>query len=344
MTPGKIAFLGSGETSHAGGAAFERLAAELPRPVRVVILETPAGFEPNSAQVAERISDFIRTRLAGFSAKVELIPARKRGTAFSPDDRGILAPLLEADLVFMGPGSPTYAVRQLQGSLAWDVTRARHRLGAALAFASAATIAVGAWSLPVYEVYKVGEDVTAPPGLNLFSDFGLELSFIPHWNNAEGGKDLDTSRCFLGLERFAAWSRCLPPSNTTVGLDEHTWLIIDLEAQSCEVGGVGGVSLVRESDSKSLRSGTRFGLRELGEYRALSPLEKGIDPGIWELIEGAARGEADRPTGEVLELEERRREARARRDWTEADRLRQQIVVLGWDVQDTDADAKLVKR
>jgi hypothetical protein len=217
-------------------------------------------------------------------------------------------------------------------------------LGAALAFASAATIAVGAWSLPVYEVYKVGEDVTAPPGLNLFSDFGLELSFIPHWNNAEGGKDLDTSRCFLGLERFADWSRCLPPSNTTVGLDEHTWLIIDLDARSCEVGGVGGVSLVRESDSKSLRSGTRFGLRELGEYRALSPLEKGIDPGIWELIEGAARGEADRPTGEVLELEERRREARARRDWPEADRLRQQIVVLGWDVDDTEVGARLVKR
>jgi hypothetical protein len=39
--------------------------------------------------------------------------------------------------------------------------------------------------LQVYEIFKVGEDVSAPPGLDLFGDFGLPLSFIPQWNNAE---------------------------------------------------------------------------------------------------------------------------------------------------------------
>ena len=53
----------------------------------------------------------------------------------------------------------------LENSLAWDIIRARHRLGATLIFASAATIAVGAWALPVYEIYKVGVDVHTVPGL-----------------------------------------------------------------------------------------------------------------------------------------------------------------------------------
>jgi len=105
---------------------------------------------------------------------------------------------------------PTYAIRQLKGTLAWDIIRARHRLGATLVFASAATISVSAWALPVYEIYKVGEDVFANQGLNLFRDFGLHLSFIPHWNNADGGVDLDTSRCFIGMDRFVEWCNLVP--------------------------------------------------------------------------------------------------------------------------------------
>jgi hypothetical protein len=51
---------------------------------------------------------------------------------------------LDADVIFLGPGSPSYAVRQSQDSLAWQYLVARHRLGAGLALASAATIAIGA--------------------------------------------------------------------------------------------------------------------------------------------------------------------------------------------------------
>jgi len=52
--------LGSGETSLAGGRVFESLARVLPTPLRVVVLETPAGFEPNSAQVAGHVADFLQ--------------------------------------------------------------------------------------------------------------------------------------------------------------------------------------------------------------------------------------------------------------------------------------------
>ncbi len=246
-TYGLITMLGSGETALAGGRVFETIAGKLSRPLRIAVLETPAGFELNSAQVAGRVAEFLDSRLKNFAPIVDTVPARKRGTAFSPDEEAILTPLVAANLIFMGPGSPTYAVRQLNGSLAWELVRARHRMGAAMAFASAATIAVGRWCLPVYEIYKVGEDVKVVQGLDLFADFGLPLSFIPHWNNSDGGNEVDTSRCFVGRQRFELWQEQLPPENIIIGLDEHTGLIFDLAAKKCHVMGVGTVTLLRGS-------------------------------------------------------------------------------------------------
>src|SRR6266498_4305415 len=193
MALGKIAFLGSGETSLAGGRIFESLVHDLHDPLRIALMETPAGFELNSTQVVGRVGEFMATRLQNYKPEVDVIAARKKDSPFSPDDPEIVKPLLHANMIFMGPGSPTYAIRQLKDTLAWDVIRARHRLGATLIFASAATISVGAHALPVYEVYKVGQDIFIVDGLDFFKDFGLHLSFIPHWNNADGGVDLHYS-------------------------------------------------------------------------------------------------------------------------------------------------------
>ena len=156
--PGPLLLFGSGETSASGQKAFDWLFRRLDQPPRVSILETPAGFELNSRQVAQRIADFLTGRLQNYAPQVVLVPARRRGTPWSPDEPDVVAPLLQSNVVFLGPGSPSYAVRQLRDSLAWHMVRSRHRLGAALALASAATIAAGAWALPVYEIYKVGED------------------------------------------------------------------------------------------------------------------------------------------------------------------------------------------
>lgn len=343
MPLGQIAFLGSGETSLAGGRIFETLVRSLPQPLKVAILETPAGFELNSDQVAGRVAEFMRNRLQNYKPQIDVIPARKRGTDFSPDDPEILKPLLTADMIFMGPGSPTYAVRQLRDSLAWDIVCARHRLGATLVFASAATISVGAWALPVYEVFKVGEDVHKVPGLNLFTDFGLSLSFIPHWNNAEGGVDLDTSRCFVGLDRFNEWCNSLPPENTTLGLDEHTGIIFDFQSGKCQVLGVSSVSLVRECDPEIYAAGASFPLSELGEMHIPEPLDARIPAEVWRMVAGANEPEDVTPPEEVQTLAERRQKARDEKNWAESDRLRDEIAALGWAVQDTPEGAKLVK-
>lgn len=343
MALGQIAFLGSGETSLAGGRIFESLAKKNSEPLRIALLETPAGFELNSSQVVGKVGEFMKTRLQNYKPVVDVVPARKKNSAFSPDDPEIIKPLLYANMIFMGPGSPTYAIRNLRGTLAWDVLRARHRLGATLIFASAATISIGAHALPVYEIYKVGQDVHAVDGLNFFGDFGLHISFIPHWNNAEGGADLDTSRCFIGMDRFAEWCDLVPVENQTVGLDEHTGLIVDVESGQCEVSGVSSVSIVRECDPEMYPSGSKFKLSELGEVKIPDPIQNDIPPHVWEMVLNATRIEEDKPSDEVTALAEERLAARANKNWAESDRLRDKISALGWIVQDSKEGYELVK-
>ena len=69
-------------------------------------METPAGFELNSPHVASRVSDFIQHRLQNYKPDVTVVPARRRDAEFGTNNPDILRPLLEADCIFMGPGSP----------------------------------------------------------------------------------------------------------------------------------------------------------------------------------------------------------------------------------------------
>jgi hypothetical protein len=339
---GPVVLFGSGETSPRGGQIWEAIARRLSAPLRVAILETPAGFELNSAQVAGRIADFLQVRLQNYRPQITVIPARKRGTPFSPDDPAITAPILDADVIFLGPGSPTYAVRQLRDSLAWQRVTACHRLGSALALASAAVIAISALALPVYEIYKVGEDPHWRPGLDFFAPYGLSLVFVSHWNNAEGGAELDTSRCFIGQERFAALLALLPPQTTVVGIDEQTALVMDIEAGRGQVLGLGGVTLIGSGREQHFGSGTEFPLSELGPFRTPDPAT-GLPPAVWAEAQ-AARRRVDvppQPPAEVLALVEARQAARAAQDWATADRLRERIAGLGWQVIDTPQGPRL---
>jgi cyanophycinase-like exopeptidase len=342
--PGLVVLFGSGETSASGRKIYGWLMRRLSSPIRVAVLETPAGFELNSAQVAGRVADFIRHRLQNYHPQVTVVPARKRGTAFSPDDAEITAPLLQANAIFMGPGSPTYAVRQLQHSLAWYRLVACHRMGAAVILASAATVAASAHTLPVYEIYKVGEDVHWRQGLDFFGPYGLSLVFIPHWNNAEGGAELDTSRCFIGQIRFEQLVAMLPSEITVVGIDEHTALVVDLEDRRCQVMGQGRVTLLREGQERCFSRRVTFAVTELGPFHMPEP-RTGIPPEVWQkvqIIQAQVRAAAiPEPPTEVLTLVEKRESARARRDWAVADALREQITTLGWQVLDTPQGPRL---
>ncbi len=212
-----------------------------------------------------------------------------------------------------------------------------------MAFASAATISVGEWGLPVYEIYKVGEDVHVKDGLNLFSDFGMHVSFIPHWNNAEGGVDLDTSRCFMGMERFEQWRRMTPANNIIVGLDEHSGIIMDCEKGVCDVHGVSSVSVLKSDGAEIYPSGASFSLSELGTCTTPEPIEKGIRPEVWQMVLDAANPSDEAPPEEVLSMFEQRKQVRADKNFAESDRLRDAISALGWTVKDTKEGQQLIK-
>ncbi len=367
--PGPILLFGSGETSPSGRKVFDHALQKLPPSPRVALLETPAGFELNSDAVIRRVGDFFQVNLQNYNPHIQIIPARKRGTPYSPDSQEVVAPLLEADLIFMGPGSPTYAVRQLRDSLAWNMLIARHRLGATLALASAATIAISACALPVYEIYKVGEDIHWKEGLDFFGLYGLNIVFIPHWNNREGGANLDTSRCFMGQSRFAQLMEILPVDTTVVGLDEKTALLIEPSSGSCHVIGAGSVTLLhtghahrhisveqnltgglaeiaaqRASHVHQYHNKQSFPLDEIGPFRPYRP-EASLPTQIWQqalqVQESLMSAAAPQPSQEVMELVVQRERARVNKDWPASDALRQQIAAMGWQVMDTQDGPKL---
>jgi hypothetical protein len=341
-TPGAVVFFGSGETSPSGQRIFDRIFRRLPQSPRVALLETPAGFELNSPQVAGRVRDFLRHHLQNYDPKLAIVPARKRGTPFSPNAPLVVAPLLDSDLVFMGPGSPTYVVRQLRDSLAWHFLVARHRLGTCLALASAATIAFGAYALPVYEIYKVGEELHWKEGLDFFRPFGLSLVFVPHWNNTDGGEELDTSRCYMGVARFEPLLDMLPNEAVVVGIDEQTGLLVDLAAGICQVVGNEGVTLIRDGQEQRFTSEQAFSLADLGPFHLPDPAE-GLPAEVWQEVLEAHRQaeEVPQPPSRALALLAARDEARASKDWQAADSLRRQIESLGWQVIDTPSGSRL---
>jgi hypothetical protein len=343
--PGLIVLFGSGEIAPSGQKVHDWAMRQLEPPIEVAILETPAGFQPNSALVAQKMAEFLERHLQNYRPRVTVVPARKRGTPHSPDNPEILAPLLRANYIFWGPGSPTYAVRQLSDSLAWQMMVARHRLGAVMVLASAAAIAGGVYTLPVYEIYKVGEDLHWIKGLDLFGAYGLSLAIVSHWDNKEGGAELDTRCGLMGRARFQRLKAMLPGGITIVGIDEHTALTMDLEAGHCQVLGRSGVTLIRGGEEARFGAGARFDISELGTFQLPEP-ETGIPEYVWRQIlaaEAESPGDLDgEPSPEVLSLVEEREAARARRDWGTSDELRDRIAALGWQVRDTASGPELV--
>ncbi len=368
--PGRVVLLGSGETSPSGRKAFEEVFKRYNHSPRVALLETPAGFELNSDRVIGRVADFLRHHLQNYQPQIEIVAARKRGTPFSPDLESIVAPLWQADVIFMGPGSPTYAVRQLKDSLAWQVLIARHYLGADVVLASAATIAISRFALPVYEIYKVGEELHWKDGLDFFGIYDLPIVFIPHWNNSEGGAELDTSHCFMGRKRFAELINLLPEKCMLVGIDEKTALYMDLASMTATVVGQGGVTVIHPGDPHEVAQGQPLADAQLinlargieshvhfFRHGVTFPLDiccpfslpqpgAGIRAPVWQkAIDWASKPlEEPTPPAEVLERVQAREIARQNRDWARADSLRNEIEQLGWMVQDTKQGPQLKRK
>lgn len=261
---GPLILFGSGETARQGRQVQEEVLRSLPLPAQVAILETPSGFQPNAAYVVEKLRAFVERSLQNYKPRIVQVDALRKGGPGDPDDPAISAKLADSTYILAGPGSPTYTARQLTGTATWDAVCERWEGGAALAFSSAAAIALGAHVLPVYEIYKAGDDLHWQPGLDLLKHVGLELAIIPHWNNTEGGANLDTSCCFMGAERFERLRALLPSTAVILGIDEHTSCIVDLNRNTLAVRGQGQVTIIRDDERTLLDVGEELSLAVLG--------------------------------------------------------------------------------
>ena len=171
-----------------------------PGPVHGILLDTPFGFQTNAPDIAARAVDYFRDSVG---ATLEVAGLRSAADLEPPGGDAVIARIAAAPFVFSGPGSPTYALRQWRGTLVPAVLAEKLALGGAVTFASAAALALGVVSVPVYEVYKVGEDARWVEGLDLLGPLGLPVALIPHYDNAEGGTH-DTRFSYLGEQRLAA--------------------------------------------------------------------------------------------------------------------------------------------
>ncbi len=247
--PRILAIMGSGETAPTMVTTHRRLTSLLPSPVTAVVLDTPYGFQENAPELAARAVEYFRTSINVDLAVAGLI--RLRDTHLPADpvevERG-LRTVTDSNYVFAGPGSPTYALRQWSGSPIARIINNKLATGGIVTFASAAALTLGKVTVPVYEVYKVGQDVQRLEGLDILGSIGINAAVIPHYDNTEGGHH-DTRFCYLGEARLHVFEALLDDDTYVLGIDEHTGLVIDLDAGEATVVGNSTVTIRLRADS-----------------------------------------------------------------------------------------------
>jgi hypothetical protein len=135
--------------------------------------------------------------------------------------------------------------------------------GGTVVLGSAAAVTVGSYAVPVYEIYKVGEDPSWLPGLDLLGQLtGISAAVIPHFDNREGGRH-DTRYCYLGSQRLDAMEADLPPEVGVLGVDEHTAVVVDTAEGTATVHGAGGMTLRHRGVSEVVPAGDTIALPDL---------------------------------------------------------------------------------
>ncbi len=255
--PRLLAIMGSGETAPTMARVHRMLVERLgAAPVDAVLLDSPYGFQENAGEISLRTVGYFRNLqipldVASWPAAVDVL-RRERA----------LVRVKDADYVFAGPGSPTYALG------VWEHSRLRNVLGDKLinggcvTFSSAAAATLGVATVPVYEIYKVGATPYWAPGLDLLAQLGLRAAVIPHFDNAEGGTH-DTRFCYLGERRLRLMESLLDSDTVVLGVDEHTAALFDLDADTVTVLGRAALTVRKQAVSTTFPSGVTVPIDEL---------------------------------------------------------------------------------
>ena len=246
---GKIAILGSGETSP-NLVSVHRELLDDEASSNCFMIDSPFGFQENADQLVEKIQDFYKTSL---NIEIQLASFRKIEELNSKSFFKTIQLLESASFIFAGPGSPSYASKlwsdnQIQSILLNHLSEGKNAL-----FASAAATTLGENTLPVYEIYKVGKDPFWEKGLNILNAYDLSCSVVPHFNNKEGGNH-DTSYSYVGKNRI---EKLLQQSYSNIlGIDEHTALIISGKESLFQVKGLGKLTVINKKGVHEFDNGT----------------------------------------------------------------------------------------
>jgi hypothetical protein len=261
-------------------AMLERLG---PPPVPAVLLDTPFAFQENAAELCDRIRRYFAESLQAEIEVAGLSEAPEPGAVWSADTgdhfaaERLVSAVRRARYVFTGPGSPSYALRKWTSTVVPSLLNEMLSHGGGLTFSSAAALTLGVSTVPVYEIYKVGEDPYWLTGLDLMSALGIRAAVIPHYNNAEGGTH-DTRFCYLGERRLAYLEQELPDGAFVLGVDEHTAITFDLDEDAGTIVGLGVVTVRAAGRSRTFSAGTTVKIDELLEVAA--QLARGSSPAV----------------------------------------------------------------
>jgi hypothetical protein len=293
--------------------------------------------------MGEKIAVFFRSKVGIPTTVIGLPETDRAGADLAPSALApTIAGLNAADLIFLGPGSPSRALRRWGGTPIVEQLIARIQHGATLITSSAAAAASGRHTIPVYEIYKAGTSPVWLDGLDIIGALtGLAVAIVPHWNNNEGATH-DTSRCFIGEGRLQQLERALPDGAAILGIDEHSALTIDLGASSVTVGGKGAVTIripgigetaMHSGATESLatfvaRFGAAAGAPRLPVATSETPLlVPATGPGV----------DVSSAVEQMIAL---RATARAERRFSDADALRAAIEALGVELVDEPTGAR----
>ena len=252
--------MGSGETSPTMTKTHRETFAALGPRVDAVLLDTPAGFQENVDIVSARAVEYFAESVV---RPVDVVSLNRPGM---PTDalaqETAIARVRNADWVFAGPGSPTFALSQWTASVIPSLFQAKLREGGAVVLSSAAACTAGRRCVPVYEVYKVGQDPFWLDGLDLLAAAGLAATVVPHFDNTEGGNH-DTRFCYLGERRLRMLEAELSDDEFVLGIDEHTAAVFDFNANTMAVTGNGSVTVRRNGQGRSIATGSVVAIESL---------------------------------------------------------------------------------
>ena len=244
--------MGSGETSPTMVTPHKQMIANLNIATAPVlnVLDTPFGFQENAEVLTSKLTEYFELSV-GHS--VGVISLRNAHVSSAELAKAVNA-IRDSDWLFAGPGSPSYALK------VWRELGITPHLNEVLShgtltFASAAALTVGSHTIPVYEIYKVGQEPHWLEGLNLLEHHtGMSAAVVPHFDNTEGANH-DTRFCYIGEQRLRVLESALPSETFIIGVDGHTGVSFDLDTRVANVFGLGQMTIRHHGESWSVNSG-----------------------------------------------------------------------------------------